>query len=735
MNFLNLPLLKLGLIAVIVPILIHLLNRRKIQPVTWAAMKYLQISIDQNRRRLRVEDVLLLVLRCALLALIAVTLSRPTLGCAQHSLGASHEITAVIILDNSYSMSCIEGASSRFEQAKTAAGQLLDSLPTGSSVALILAADHAQQVIAEPSRDLVKVRHAISQSALTSRGSNLYPALQQAVQTLSGRDAGRKEIHLITDGQLSAFGRNDEIYKLLEQQQKDIQTHIVLVSSNEQQNLAIIDMRQANGVTAVGREVRFDIDVKNFGTQTAENVRVLLRVDASDPVDEYTIEKLAAGATQTIALRARPHEEGYRSITAQLPADHLPMDDARTMVVRMVSQLKVLIVDGSVNAKARDADSFYLRHAMVPVAGALQNQYYIRITTALPTELDEIQFDGFDLVVFANVADCSPQSAESLTGYVHRGGGLLIFPGDAINRAFYNESLLARYQLLPATFGDMHGKADLEQDEKYFTLQRDMFQHPIMSLWSDSSSGSLQAARFYQAYELMPDGPSSRVVLSFGKGVGDTALDGKPCIIEKDCGLGRVMMFASTAGSKWNNLPVAAQGGIYVPLMDRIVSSMVNRQDRLLNLQPGKPFVFYPSENMAGKSVVFYKPGDTNAAADSRNIGLTSTDKNSAGINVTFDQTDIAGTYMARFPDDSTVRFAVQPDTASNESSLEKISKPQELKLSKLCQLSHLNISENLSAVVHGKRAGNEIWQWIIIGVLALAIVEMICAFRFGRNG
>ena len=78
MTFLN-PILLGALAAVSVPILIHLLNRRKFQKVVWAAMRFLKISVEQNQRRMKVEDRILLALRCLLLALLALALARPAL--------------------------------------------------------------------------------------------------------------------------------------------------------------------------------------------------------------------------------------------------------------------------------------------------------------------------------------------------------------------------------------------------------------------------------------------------------------------------------------------------------------------------------------------------------------------------------------------------------------------------------------------------------------------------------
>ena len=78
MSFLN-PIMLAGLAAVSVPIIIHLLNRRRFQKVVWAAMRFLQNAVEQNQRRMRIEDMILLALRCLLLALLALALARPAI--------------------------------------------------------------------------------------------------------------------------------------------------------------------------------------------------------------------------------------------------------------------------------------------------------------------------------------------------------------------------------------------------------------------------------------------------------------------------------------------------------------------------------------------------------------------------------------------------------------------------------------------------------------------------------
>src|SRR5688500_13251905 len=102
MSFLN-PIMLFGLAAVAAPILIHLLNRRRVQKVVWAAMRFLKASIEQNQRRMRLEDWILLALRCALLAVLALALARPSFESVGSVLGTSKS-TVVMLIDNSYSM-------------------------------------------------------------------------------------------------------------------------------------------------------------------------------------------------------------------------------------------------------------------------------------------------------------------------------------------------------------------------------------------------------------------------------------------------------------------------------------------------------------------------------------------------------------------------------------------------------------------------------------------------------
>src|SRR5437588_4026334 len=122
--------LQFGIAAASVPILIHLLNRRKFREMPWAAMRFLLAAIRKNQRRIRIEQWLLLAVRTLIILLVVMAMAKPFL----ESLGvviAGRRVHRVLVLDASLSMGYSSGGTSRFEQAKALAARLVKASRSG----------------------------------------------------------------------------------------------------------------------------------------------------------------------------------------------------------------------------------------------------------------------------------------------------------------------------------------------------------------------------------------------------------------------------------------------------------------------------------------------------------------------------------------------------------------------------------------------------------------------------
>ena len=125
MAFLS-PLLIWGTLLGAIPLIIHLLNRRRFRRVEWAPMRYLKLTIQRNRRRIQIEQLLLLLLRIALLVLLFFFLARPVLNPTglEQWLGTGGASSQVVLIDDSLSMGYAAGEAPAFRRAREMAAAL-----------------------------------------------------------------------------------------------------------------------------------------------------------------------------------------------------------------------------------------------------------------------------------------------------------------------------------------------------------------------------------------------------------------------------------------------------------------------------------------------------------------------------------------------------------------------------------------------------------------------------------
>lgn len=715
--------------AVSVPIIIHLWNRRRFKKVVWAAMRFVQISVEKNKKRMEIEDMILLALRCLLLFLLALALARPAFRDSAAGAFGVAKVTAVLLLDNSGSMGMSDGVETRFEQGRKAAEQIINSLPSGSAVAVYLASDTAKPLLAEPTHDLNLARKVIREARLSDRGTEMYQPLERAVETLKGRAAVQKEIYLITDGQSAGWSQLGDIQTLLARatdagKKENLQTHLVLVGRREERNLGITDLTLASGLSPINRPLRFEVSVANTGSLKVDNVKVSIAVDADAASDSVVIPEIPPGQIRTASLFVRLRTEGWHSVTAKIGQDALPFDDQRVLAVRGIKELSALLIDGDPGDEPRAAETFFIRLAMAPVPFAEQQDYFVKPRAVTVPELSGVRFDDYDVVVLANVAEITVAQSQLLERFVRRGGGLLVFPGPRTNPTFYNERLGRELKLLPAAIGDLVG--DEQQDEKFAHFQSKNYDHPIISLWRNQSAGTIASARFYKYFKLLPiiDGNSStnvadatKVVLRFE--------DESPAVVEKSYGLGRVVQFASTGDIAWNDLPVRPA---VVPLLHRILAAVTQNRDQSANLPVGQPFVRRLHAERIGQDASVVNPAHEGDERDLEKIAMIE-----GNPGVTYDRTDQSGIYEVKLSDpEESVKFATQSNPA--ESGLAELSAADLGEIRRVANVARFNPLVDLRQLVEKQRVGAEFWLPLVIIVLLLAGCETFLAQYFSRS-
>ncbi|MBY0227901.1 MAG: VWA domain-containing protein, partial [Gemmataceae bacterium] len=208
------PWMLIGLAVLLIPPLIHLLNRRRYDVVDWGAMQFLQVS-DAVRRKLLIEELLLMLLRMGLLAVLVLALAGPFLDVRLPAgFGSREARDAVLVIDGSASMGARgDDGGSPAEKAKEWAERWLAELGQGDAVAVLHARETPVAVTGELSADRDRARRLLGEIAEPAGTCDWAAALRAAHALLEKSQQRRREIVLLTDNQKFGVADGPTLFK------------------------------------------------------------------------------------------------------------------------------------------------------------------------------------------------------------------------------------------------------------------------------------------------------------------------------------------------------------------------------------------------------------------------------------------------------------------------------------------------------------------------------------------
>lgn len=557
-GFLTPWLFGLGAAAIAVPIIIHLLNRRRFRIVTWAAMAFLLAAQRRNARRLKFQRLLLLFLRCAALIVLAAAIAQFTLrGQTISAFVGATEQTTVLVWDDSYSMQYTpEGAPNHFERSRKVLLDYVDALGPGVRIALIKASRHAAGEVQQATLDRVGIRHAIQDAAVSDDGTDLPGALERAAKILKDAPTGPRNILVITDAAArSAQSGNEaeQIRKVLADLSPKAALRVMDVGREDQSNIGITSLTLRRPLVTAGVPVELEVNVTNGGPRPVAEVPVTILLNGT-PLRTERIARIDSGATRTLLLAVTLPEPGKHMLEARVPADLLPVDDVRRLVVECRRETPVLLVDGSPADNQQLGSTTFLQLALAPAGGSATSVFAPRVITEL--ELPHTPLSSFAAVVLSDHGPIDRSTAQSLQDYVNAGGLLVLFPGPRTQPEAMNQNL---HDLLPASVGQIvRQNGDTSRGVAFDASQ---YAHPILAPFAAASGagrmvglGSAETQTYLQLN--VASDSESEVVLKFASGA--------PAIVTRRVGAGRVILWATSADTRWSSLPAKPA---YVPLI------------------------------------------------------------------------------------------------------------------------------------------------------------------------
>lgn len=688
----------LAALGVALPVLIHLLNKARPKKIPWAAMELLRRTSQQRARRVKHEDLLLMLLRCLALFFAALAMMRLILpGLGGGFAEASREV--VVGVDTSYSMKHGQ-FDSRFALAIRQVRQVLGDLPTGSKVSLVAMGTQPDVVLrhADPNPDLIDKRLESMKptDGLMSLDANLAMLAELAAES----DLPNRSVVIVTDGQRTDWANLSEPSKaILTRMSEASPTTVLAVSDGTSENMSIADLRVVSAVRREGGRASLAATVTNHGESPASTTATLT-LDGVE-ADVVPVGPLEPGQRQVVRFGVGLEQVGQNRLEASIASDNLETDNRCYALIDVRDALSVLIVEGRPNAAPRDRAAYYLELASRLVRSGYATGMQTSVVPGF--SLTPTEVNAADVVVLADVGVLSGDVVELINQRVAEGMGLMIYAGEGVDAALSAGSLgpLLPVELIERVEPDAGVTANPVVTSSGHPLAGEL------SRLSDDLGDVL--VRGFQRVRPLPD---AQTLLQLSSG--------EPLLVVRQVGRGRVAFLATGPGRAWTTLPVTATGPILFHLLLDEVSSGEESQP----VEVGDLIELSVANRDMGTELKTTMPnGETGAPerldsdADDDRTRLSLGVADSAGFYELFLRQDLEPRQVASNVNAGEGAIAVLP-TEALESALDEVG---------------VRVSAEREGS-DGRRADVSLWRWFALLALLLMVTQSALSAWFTRR-
>ncbi|MEK6675163.1 MAG: VWA domain-containing protein [Planctomycetota bacterium] len=607
MPFVHPSMAAAALAVATLPLILHLLYRRRYVRVPWAAMVFLLAASRRSLRRMRLEKWLLLFTRVVLVLAAGLAVARPFVRGSLLAAPSATRTHHVVLIDNSLSMAAkSDRGATRFDEAKSYVERLMGSFPVEDLVSLVPLAAPCTQAVATTSRDRRFAREQLAAIPLTSQKTDFVGAADVAMTLIQSKEVapGNTVVYLISDLPAELLKSQQlptpavlALRRLADALEKSEERLTIIRIGEASNNAAVTGFWPEGSLLAVNTPVSLVAEVANFGSQSLRGASLEF-VRAGRTIRREPLPPLDPGRRTNVPVTIEFSTSGTHPLEARLvenSPDALVEDNRRFLSLEVPETIRVLVVDGRPGAGLLTGHAGFVLTALAPsttqergstTSGRAPDNPSGMIN---PKALGESDFDqevlgDYAMVVLCNVPRLTAAQWKLLERFVSQGGGLLVFGGDLVSPDNYNRfgfaegsGVLPGRLSKPTQLGDQPTRSVEEGGVAGGSLRIDAAVHPIVSEFAKVPSSGLFAARVEQFLPIAVDEHRVDVVLRYW--------NGEPAWVASSFGKGRIVVCTTSANMSWNNLPAK---GDFVSLLLNTVAHLVPRPGMHRNVEVGQ---------------------------------------------------------------------------------------------------------------------------------------------------
>ena len=691
MTFLN-PFVLFGLAAAAIPILLHLLNLRKLKTIDFSTLRFLKELQKTSIRKLKAQQIILLILRTLIVIFSVLAFSRPTIKSTLPSIGTHAKSSIIVVLDNSLSMDITDEDGNRFSKAKKLTSEILGALEEGDEMAFIPLSSLIKNRKRSFSRNFAWLKEEIDQCSVNPATASLNDGLRAAQGLLDASLHVNKEIYILTDLQ------QQEIHSLELDSIKlfDDKTSVFLLPSLESknsidQNISIDTAIFISRVYAKDKPVELQTKLYNSSVTDAKGIIVSVLFNG-ERVAQRTVD-IGAGSYINVSLQGIPHTTGLIKGEIQIENDVLESDNHRYFSFIISSAPKVALIGNQL-------ETDFISLSIAPHASLLKS--YSANQSA------SVHFEDFDLLILATTL--SQTEMQRIDAYIQNGGSVLFFPSSTESIAV-QQQFFSGMGLGPIIF------QEFSESNPGICINADR-QHPILQ----------GVFKGFNSESGLGDSPKIMKALCTQAGQSIISMQGGSFLNEIRRGEGKVMYCAVPPSPAWSSFPFT---GLMPTIIYRSAQYLSAKEVFTLEKTAGQEaIILIPTKSSASSIFTIKDPNGIESDMQAADLP--------GGMSLQFGKPEMTGVYGVFSKDKNPITSLIVNQSSKEGHLIYKNVQESMPALKKRLNypesLIVLNKNESIANSVAKARIGTELWRFFILLALLCAITEMIVAKLAGRK-
>lgn len=531
------PFFLTGLLAIALPVAIHLIRREEPPKVPFGSLRFLKATKRKRVLLQQIQQWLLLAMRTGIIALLVLAFARPLFY--QGDMGRLFDAgsrSVVLLLDRSLVMQYQD----RDQQLRDRALAVLAGLNPGDEAGIVQFADSPLSVRAMTT-DLESVRNDLAGMGPAGyRAPRFEPALRAADELLREARHGHREIVMLSAFQAVGMRNMNSDWRLA----PGVGLQTVDLAAEDMSNLAILDVRAPDRLVEGENEHEVLARIRSNGTVHTGQARVSLLVN--DEVVARDTVSLDDRSEAVARLPVRFESAGPRVGELRVEGDDFTPDNSHYFTMNVQPRTEVLLVNGSPSGNWYEDGAHWFELALS--GEGMETPYRVTSTTA--SDFSATELASHDVLVLLDAGIDEPELADRVSQFVRDGGGLLLAAGRNMAAAGPGEHL----EILPVRLR----QAETLPGGEYLLLADRERRHPVFDALDFDWS-----ARFHGYWRSEPV-PEARILMRFD--------NGEPVLIEGEAGKGRILVLTTALDTSWGNLPLQ---GLYLPFVHEMLGYLV----------------------------------------------------------------------------------------------------------------------------------------------------------------